>query len=226
MTYDLFLGDRTFSSWSLRGWLMLETFGLPYKTHMLGLYDGTMAEQMTALAPARLVPTLRLPDGTIVGESLAIAETLAERHRDVQMWPADAAARSAARWLAAEMCAGFSTLRGECPMQLLHVYDGFAPSPALLQDLERLETLWAYAAQFAGSGDWLLGDWSLADVFYAPVAARIVGYDLPLSAHARAYCDRMIAHPAFLAWRAEGLKLSYDPVPYAMDLPTRPWPDP
>ncbi|MEL6435135.1 MAG: glutathione S-transferase N-terminal domain-containing protein, partial [Pseudomonadota bacterium] len=68
MTYDLFIGDRTFSSWSLRGWLMLEEFGLPYRTHDVGLYSGTMATDLAPLAPARLVPTLRLPDGTVVGE--------------------------------------------------------------------------------------------------------------------------------------------------------------
>lgn len=224
MTYDLFIGDRTFSSWSLRGWLMLETFGLPYTTHMIGLYAGTMAADMAPLAPARLVPTLRLPGGTVVCESLAMAETLAERHPDLAMWPEDPAARATARWLAAEMCSGFTALRGACPMQLLQVYDGFAPDTATRADLERIETLWSHAGRYAKGGDWLFGAWSLADAFYAPVCARIVGYDLPVGASARTYCEAVIAHPAFQKWRAEGLTVSYDPVPYAMDLPTRPWP--
>ena len=93
MTYDLYIGDRTFSSWSLRGWLMLEKFGLPYRAHLVGLYSGTMAQDLAPLAPTRLVPALRLPDGTVVGETLAMAETLAERHPDAGLWPADPAAR-------------------------------------------------------------------------------------------------------------------------------------
>ena len=103
MTYDLYIGDRMFSSWSLRGWLMLEKFGLPYRTNFIGLYGGTMAQDMAELAPARLVPTLRLPDGTVVGESMAMGETLHERHPDAGLWPADPAARATARWLASEM---------------------------------------------------------------------------------------------------------------------------
>ena len=224
MTYDLFIGDQMFSSWSMRGWLMLETFGLPYKAHMIGLYSGTMAQDMAPLAPARLVPALRLPDGTVVGESLAMAETLAERHPERAMWPQNPAARATARWLVAEMCSGFSALRSACPMQLHGVWAGFAPDEAVLADLRRIEILWAHAGTF-GDGAWLFGDWSLADVFYAPVAARIVGYDLPVSEPARAYCAQMIAHPAFLAWRAAGLKATYDPLPYALDLPKRDWPE-
>ncbi len=131
MTYDLFIGDRLFSSWSMRGWLMLEKFGIPHRTHMIGLYSGTMAEDMAALAPARLVPTLRTPAGTVVGESLAMAETLAEENPDAGLWPSDPAARAAARWLCAEMMAGFTNLRGQCPMQLLHCYEGFEPSEPL-----------------------------------------------------------------------------------------------
>lgn len=223
MTYDLFLGDRTFSSWSLRGWLMLETFGLPHKVHMVGLYSGTMAQDLAPLAPARLVPALRLPDGTVVGETAAMADTLAERHPDIAMWPQDASARTTARWLVAEMCSGFGPLRSNCPMQLNHVLQGFDPAP-VASDLARLETLWAHARGFAPDGPWLFGDWSLADVFYAPVAARIVGYDLPVSEAARSYCMSLIAHPAFKAWRAEGQKIIYDPIPYAMDLPTHAWP--
>ena len=85
MTYDLYIGDRTFSSWSLRGWLLLEKFGLNFNTHLIGLYGGTMATDMAHLAPAKLVPTLRMPDRTVVGESLAIAETLAEHHPEIAM---------------------------------------------------------------------------------------------------------------------------------------------
>ena len=225
MTYDLFIGDRTFSSWSLRGWLMLEKFGLPYRTHLVGLYSGTMAQDLLPLAPARLVPALRTPEGVIIGETLAMAETLAERHPDAGLWPADATARSRARWLCAAMASGFGALRSACPMQLQHVNTGFTPSEEVRADLSRIEELWAFARQAAEiDGAWLFGRYSLADVFYAPVCARIVGYDLPVSYEARAYCDATLADPAFRAWRAEGLKTVYDPFPYAMGEDTAPWP--
>lgn len=223
MTYDLYIGDRTFSSWSLRGWLMLQKFGLPFRTHLVGLYAGTMADDLAPLAPVRLVPAIKLPDGTAVGESMAIAETLAERHPDAGLWPEDAAARATARMLCAEMASGFAALRNQCPMQLQHVNTGFAPSDATRADLARIETLWSHARNFATDGPWLFGDYSLADAFYAPVCARIVGYDLPVSQAARAYCTTTLSDPAFKAWRAEGLKTIYDPFPYDMGTPTKAW---
>lgn len=225
MTYDLFIGDRSFSSWSLRGWLMLEKFGLPHRSHLLSLYDGACKKALADLAPARLLPVLRTPEGTIVGETLAMAETLAERHPEAGLWPADAQARAFCRWISAEMHAGFGALRQDCPMQLLHVYEGFEPSEAVRADLARLETLWSMArARHGTAGPWLFGAYSLADAFYAPVAARIVGYDLPVGAESKAYCETVLKDPDFRNWRAEGLHVSYDPVPYAMDLPSRPWP--
>ena len=224
MTYDLYIGDRTFSSWSLRGWLMLEKFDLPYRAHIVGLYSGTMAQDLQLLAPARLVPVLRTPEGDIIGESLAMAETLAERHPAAGLWPADASARSRARWLCAAMASGFSALRSECPMQLQHVTVGFAPSDALSANLHRIEELWAFAKERADAGPWLFGDYSLADVFYAPVCARIIGYDLPVSDHAYDYCMQTIEDASFRSWRAEGAKITYDPFPYDMGLAVRPWP--
>ena len=145
MTYELFIADRAFSSWSLRGWLMFTKFGIPVRSKVLGLYSGTFVEDLAPLAPARLVPIVRTPEGTVIGESLAIAETLAERHPDCGLWPEDRAARAHARWLVAEMHAGFSALRSECPMQLMGQYQGFAVSDAVRKDLARLEELLALA---------------------------------------------------------------------------------
>jgi glutathione S-transferase len=227
MTYELFIGDQTFSSWSLRGWLMFEKFDIPVKTTLVGLYSGTMAQDLAALAPARLVPVMRTPDGVAVGETMAMAETLAEAHPDIAMWPKDPAARILPRWIAAEMHAGFSTLRNDCPMQLLHQYQDFTISDGLKKDLARVDELWGLARDRHGdAGPWLFGNYSLADAFFAPVAARIAGYDLPVSPAAKAYVETTLKDPAFRRWRALGLTKSYDPVPYAMDLPTREWPGP
>ncbi|HGG04168.1 MAG TPA: glutathione S-transferase, partial [Aliiroseovarius sp.] len=212
MTYDLYIGDQAFSSWSLRGWLMFEKFNIPYRLHMVGLYSGTMKDDLAALAPARYVPVMRDPNGIVVGDTLAMAETLAEQNPDAGLWPQDPAARALARWLVAEMHSGFGDLRNDCPMQLLRQWKGFQPSDGVRADLARIDALWDKAGNtFGGDGPWLFGDYSLADVFYAPVAARIAGYDLPVSDPCAAYVAAHLADPAFRAWRAEGLKKRYDP---------------
>jgi len=227
MTYDLFIGDRTFSSWSLRGWLMVEKFGLPHRVHMVGLYSGTMAEDLAPLAPARLVPVLRTPEGVVVGDTMAMAETLHERHPDAGLYPADTAARALCRWMVAEMHSGFVALRSDCPMMIAHGWDGFVPGTGVLADLARIEALWAMARDRHGAdGPWLFGRYSLADVFFAPVAARIATYGLPVSEDAAAYVARHLADPAFRQWRALALNDRYDPMPYAFDLPRLPWPGP
>ena len=227
MTYDLYIGDRTFSSWSLRGWLMFEKFNLPVRTHLVGLYTGTMADDLAPLAPARLVPVMRDPDGIVIGDSLAMGETLAERYPNAGLLPATPAARAMARWIIAEMHSGFSALRSECPMQLIHQNKGFAVSNDVSADLARLQDLWARARDLRVSdGPWLFGDYSLADAFYAPVAARIAGYDLPVGPPAQAYVATTLADTAFRQWRAMGLTVTYDPLPYDSGLPTAAWPGP
>ena len=110
-------------------------------------------------------------------------------------------------------------------MQLQHVDEGFCPSEAVFADLARLEEIWDSAWQMTGAqGDWLLGRYSLADVFYAPVAARIIGYDLPVSDAMRAYCLQTISDPTFKKWRHAGLQKTYDPFPYPTSGSTRQWP--
>ena len=95
MTYDLYIGDRTFSSWSLRGWLMLKSFGIPFKSHILGLYSGTLEADLAPFAPARQVPVLKTPKGHMIFDTLAIAETLAQAHPKAGLWPEDPARRGA-----------------------------------------------------------------------------------------------------------------------------------
>jgi glutathione S-transferase len=225
MTYELYIGDRMYSSWSLRGWLMLEKFAIPHETHLVGLYSGSMAADMAHLAPARLVPALKTPQGLVIGESLAMGETLAEQYPTAGLWPTPPDQRATARWLVTEMVAGFSALRGDCPMQLSHVWQGFAPSEAVLSDLARIETLFAHARSLSGAKEGpLFGAYSLADVFYTPVAARIIGYGLPVSEAPRAYCEMLMADPAVLRWQEQARRVSYDPEPYQQDLPRAPWP--
>jgi glutathione S-transferase len=225
--YDLVIGDRSYSSWSLRGWLLFDAFGIPVKTHLARLYSDALPNMLRDYFPAKTAPTMRTPDGVVVCESLAIAEELASRHPDAGLWPSDPRARATARVLASEMHAGFSALRGHCPMNLRVSYTDCAPPQAVMDDLARLEKIWAWARDVTGSGTpWLCGEYSAADAFFAPVAARVAGYNLPLGAAAQAYVDAHLVHPSFVKWRELGLTDGADQPYYRRDYPTRAWPKP
>lgn len=225
-TYDLVIGDRAYSSWSLRGWLLFDAFGVPCALHRARLYTEELPALLKSFPPARTVPVIRTPDGVVIPESLAIAEELASRHPEAGLWPNDSKARAVARVLSAEMHAGFVALRSHCPMNLRVSYADCAPPPAVLDDLKRLETLWNWAWEQTGSIQWLCGDYSAADAFFAPVASRIATYNLPVSSRAMAYVKAHLAHPSFRRWRAMGLVDGADQGFYARDYPTRPWPGP
>lgn len=228
MGYELAIGDRSYSSWSLRGWLLFACTGIPVKLATGRLYTDDFARLMAEFAPARLVPALRLPEGAVIGETLAIAETLAERHPEAALWPADATARAVARWLTAEMHAGFGALREHCPMNLRVSYADCTPPEPVLRDLARIEELWLLArSQYGADGPWLFGRWSVADAFFAPVAARIAGYNLPLAQQvSRDYVATWLAEPNFRRWRAMGFAQGPDQAFYRRDWPQRPWPGP
>lgn len=225
MTPLLHLGDPTYSSWSMRIGLLVARFALPVETRTVVLYTPDFEAFRRRVAPVRTVPALELPDGTVIGESLAIAEELATRFPHAPIWPADPSARARARMLAAEMHAGFAALRAACPMNLRRGYVPEAPDPEVEADLARIEALWAHArADCTDDGPWLCGDYSAADAFFAPVAARIAGYALPVS---RAMADYVAAHlgePAFEAWQARARRDGPDQPVYALERPTRPWP--
>lgn len=225
MTHTLLIGDYAYSSWSLRAWLLFDRFGIPVRSTMIDFDAGDVAGQIAQHAPARTVPTLLLPEGVAVSDSLAIAEELATRHPEAGIWPTDPAARATARTLAAEMHAGFAALRGACPMNLRAAYLGFQPDAAVLGDLRRIEEIWAHAFDRFG-GPWLCGDYSAADAFFAPVAARIAGYGLPVGDRAAGYVAAHLADPAFRRWRAMGLVRGATLARYARDHARTDWPGP
>lgn len=228
MSFTLYLGDRTYSSWSLRGWLLFEKFGLTADMKFLDFTQaGTIASQIPQHSPARTVPTLITEDGAIISESLAIAEELATRHPKAGIWPNDPVARATARSLAAEMTSGFTALRSACPMNLSTSFQGMQPTDAVLSDLARLELVWSAARSKTNSDTaWLCGDYSAADAFFAPVAARIAGYGLTVNAQAQAYVAAHLADPAFRRWRAMGQATGLYLERYAQDLAQAPWPGP
>jgi glutathione S-transferase len=227
MTYDLAIGDRAYSSWSLRGWLLFDAFGIPVKTHLARLYTDELPNLLKDFFPGKTAPTMRTPDGVVVPETIAIAEELASRHPEAGLWPSDPTARATARVLAAEMHAGFGALRNHCPMNLRVSYTDCEPPAEVLADLARLETVWAWARKVTGSQTpWLTGAYSAADAFYAPVAARIASYNLPVSPEAAAYVQAHLAHPSFRRWRAMGMVDGADQDFYRLPYPRRPWPGP
>jgi glutathione S-transferase len=227
MTYDLVIGDRGYSSWSLRGWLLFDAFGIPVRCHSARLYTDELPKLLQDYRPARTAPTMRTPEGAVVPETIAIAEELATRHPEAGIWPEAPKARATARALAAEMHAGFAALRSHCPMNLRVSYTDCAPPAEVLADLARLEEIWTWARDATGSrGPWLCGAYSAADAFFAPVAGRIAGYNLPVGPEAMAYVNAHLAHPSFRRWRAMGLVDGADQAFYRRDYPRRDWPGP
>ena len=227
MTYDLVIGDRAYSSWSLRGWLFFDAFGIPVKTHSARLYTDELPTLLRQYPPARTAPTMRTPEGTVVPETIAIAEELATRHPDAGLWPSPPKARAIARALAAEMHAGFTALRSHCPMNLRVSYTDCAPPPEVLADLARLDTIWSWArAETRSTTPWLCGPYSVADAMFAPVATRIATYNLPVTPAAMDYVMAHLAHPSFRRWRAMGLVDGPDQDFYRRDYPRRDWPGP
>ncbi|MDH2325339.1 glutathione S-transferase [Cereibacter sp. SYSU M97828] len=220
MTYTLAIGDRAYSSWSLRGWLLFDAFGIPVKVVTARLYSDDLARVLADFAPARTVPALAV-DGAVVTDSLAIAEELASREGGI--WPSDPPLRAIARSLAAEMHSGFSALRSHCAMNLRVAYADCAPGAEVLADLARIDAIWTHAMARSG-GPWLCGEYSAADVFFAPVAARIAGHSLP-TAHPE-YVAAHLAHPSFRRWRAMGMVDGADQAAYARDWPQKDWPMP
>lgn len=227
MTYHLAIGDRTYSSWSMRGWLAFAKFNIPVQVQQARMYSPEFLEMLQDFGGGRLVPALRIEAAApiIVTDTLAIAETLNERHPDKHMWPGDPVARGFARSITAEMHAGFPDIRSDCTMNLRHVYKGFSPSDAVRAELARVDAIWKHArSHWGAAGPWLFGEYSIADAFYAPLATRIATYQLPVGRVAQAYVETTLSDPAFKEWRAAGLAENYVQPGYDLDLPTRPWP--
>lgn len=217
MTYDLTLGNPAYSSWSLRGWLPFDAFDIPVTPHWVEFSKGHASTQLAHLSPAQTVPVLQA-NGAIITDSMAILEELATRHPDAGLWPSDPTLRATARSLAAEMHSGFTALRNQCPMNMRIAYTDVPVDDALRADLDRLTLIWTAALDRSG-GPWLCGSFSGADIAFAPVVLRLIGYDLPLAPVVRDYAKRVLAHPSMHAWRDLGMTVGDD-----LDRYTQPWP--
>ena len=200
--YRLIIGSRNYSSWSMRGWLILRLSGLPFDTTYLPAGTADFPDAVAAYPPARLVPIL-VAGSTLVWDSLAIAETVAERAPEPPFWPGDPGDRAVARSLCAEMHAGFSALREHMPMNIRARLPGKGRGPGVDADINRIVELWRFARRrVAGDGAFLFGAYGLADIFYAPVALRLRTYAPPLPDFAAAYIEALVGHPHVAEWIA------------------------
>ena len=224
MTYRILIGQRAYSSWSLRGWLPFAAFDIPVEVEHAVIYAETFAADVAAFGGTGTVPVVRTPEGGVLSDSLAIAWHLAERFPERGLLPADPVDRAMAQSAIAEMHSGFTALRSACPMNLVTAWAGFVPSAAVTADLARIEAIWSAALARSG-GPYLFGAYSLADVFYAPVAMRIAGYGLPVSEAARAYVAAHLGNPHLRAWRAAGLARDAEVAKYDMPLARVPFPE-
>jgi len=204
---QLYIGNKNYSSWSLRAWLLLRQAGIAFTERQLRLdwtLDSPFKKTLLAIAPSGRVPLLVDDDGFAVWDSLAIAETVAERHPEKHLWPADRRQRARARSLCAEMHSGFTALRNRCPMNveasLPEVGARVASEwPDVAADLRRIDAMWS--GQLAASGGPLLfGEFGIVDAYYAPVCSRVRTYALPLGDAALAYVERIHALPAMREW--------------------------
>lgn len=201
----LFIGNKAYSSWSLRGWLAVRQSGLPFEENVVPLYDHDwdVRREGDEFAPSSGKVPILWDGDAVVWDSLAIVEYLAEKAGREKFWPEDDAARGMARSMAAEMHSSFAALRREHGMNVRQIYEPREPSDAVKHDIMRIMQLWAEArARFGGEGDFLFGEFGAADIMFAPVITRFITYQLPVARFAEPYMRAMIAHPFMQDWIA------------------------
>lgn len=204
MALKLILGNKNYSSWSLRPWIAMRHAGLDFEEEVIPLYEPGSRDRVLQYSPAGKVPVL-IDGGIPVWESIAILEHLAERFPKAALWPAEATARAYGRAIAAEMHAGFGALRRHCPMNTRRKRRRLALTPDVAEDVRRIEVIWTDSRErFGGAGPFLLGSFSIADAMYAPVVSRFFTYDIGVGAAAEAYMATMMSLPAWKEWEAAG----------------------
>src|SRR5438067_10736617 len=197
---QLVIGNKNYSSWSMRPWVLLREAGIAFEEIQLKFGPDARPRGIESYPVAGKVPVLII-DGEPVWDSLAICETAAERFPDKQLWPAEPRARQVARSVCAEMHSGFQALRGAMPMNIRSRHPGKGMNPDSKRDIERVVAIWATCRdRFGRAGPLLFGKFSIADAYYAPVVTRFQTYAVPLPAAAQAYCDAVLALGAVRAW--------------------------
>ncbi len=201
----LIIGNKAYSSWSLRGWLACKQSGLPFEEVVVPLYDADWDKrrQGDEFAPSSGKVPILWDGDIVVWDSLAIVEFLNDKTDGTKFWPQDEAARAMARSMAAEMHSGFQALRSKHTMNIRQVYPPKRPDDDVVAELTRLMEIWAQArARFGGSGPFLFGEFGAVDIMYAPVCTRLATYQLPVARFAVPYVDAVLNHPFMQDWIA------------------------
>lgn len=205
MSLKLILGNKNYSSWSLRPWIAMRNAGLEFTEEVIPLYEPGSAEKVLKYSPTGKVPVL-IDGDMAIWESLAILDHLADRFPKIHMWPADPAARARARAVAAEMHAGFAPLRRHCPMNMRRVRKKRELTAEVAADVRRIEQIWTECrSRFGQGGPFLFGTFGAADAMYAPVVSRFHSYAIGVGAAAEEYMAAVMALPAFKEWRDAGV---------------------
>ncbi len=200
MHLKLIIGNKNYSSWSLRSWFLLKEAGIEFEEYRIPLDQAGSAAELARFSPSGRVPVLFF-DGMPVWDTLAIAETVAERWPEKELWPADPQARAHARSISAEMHAGFCTLRDAMPLNCRAMGRRVPLPDALTDDIDRILDIWADChRRYQASGDWLFGRFSVADAMYAPVVLRFRTYGINLPDSAINYPRRLLESKAIQDW--------------------------
>jgi glutathione S-transferase len=202
--FTVVIGNKNYSSWSLRGWLMAKIANIEFEEILIPLDLPETQPAIRKHSPAGRVPIL-LHRGLAIWESIAIAEYLNDLKPEAGLWPAAEAARAHARSISAEMHAGFLDLRTNMPMNIRASYPGKGMTPGVRADIERITGLWRdcrkrFAGAFQKDDGFLFGNFSAADAMYAPVVTRLRTYDVKLDTDGEAYCNAVLNHPAMKDW--------------------------
>ncbi len=198
----LHIGDKNYSSWSMRPWLAMRVGGIAFDEVLHALPEMGGKPSFGAISPNARVPALEL-DGAVIAESLAICEWAAEQN--LALWPKGSTDRALARSAASIMHSGFPNLRSDAPMNIRRRTDAGRMTPAGLDDAAKVDELWSGWLKRSG-GPYLFGDYSVADAMYAPVVTRFITYAIPRSPDAQGYIDRMLVEPNMAAWIAAAEK--------------------
>jgi len=199
----LIVGNRAYSSWSMRGWLAVKHSGEEFEELVVPMFDEEWEKRREGdeFAPSLGKVPILWDGDCVVWDSLAIVEFLADRHGKETYWPQDESACGMARSMAAEMHSGFSNLRRDLPMNVRKTFPYKPLSDEVRNEIERILQLWAQArARFAGTGPFLFGDWCATDMMYAPVVTRFITYSVPLPPFAELYMKAVLSHPHVIEW--------------------------